>query len=113
MIWGRGVFIGDTSQSASGWWQPWVNHASGRILWRHLVLHMSAACPGHMQGATTSPTCQDACLECMQEATSVHTCRSACIGCIADTPRAWSIHLMLPHVGLHVLLPCGDTSRFC
>ncbi|KAG2247478.1 hypothetical protein Bca52824_087106 [Brassica carinata] len=72
-----------------------------------------AACPGHMQDATTPATCQDACLECMQEATPVHTCRSECFGCIAaETPRAWSIHLVLLHVRLHVQLPCSDTSSF-
>ncbi|KAF3528376.1 hypothetical protein DY000_02039472 [Brassica cretica] len=29
----------------------------------------------------------------------------------AETPRAWSIHLVLLHVRLHVLLPCTATPR--
>ncbi|KAF2571889.1 hypothetical protein F2Q70_00002716 [Brassica cretica] len=42
MIWGRGVFIGDTSQSVSGWWQPVCRFAWLRThARRHLVLHMS------------------------------------------------------------------------
>ncbi|WZY99359.1 hypothetical protein YC2023_071688 [Brassica napus] len=116
---GRGVFIGDTSQSASGWWQPVCRSAWLRThARRHLVLHMAgcmsrthagrhhssqmsgcmtgaharrhtsshmsismlqlhgsrhlvlgrstscstwlAACPGHMQDATTPPRCQAA-----------------------------------------------------
>ncbi|KAG5373652.1 hypothetical protein IGI04_043032 [Brassica rapa subsp. trilocularis] len=119
MSWGRGVFIGDTSQSASGWWQPVCRSAWLRThARRHLVLHMAgcmfrthggrhhssqmsgcmtgaharrhtssymsismlrlhasrhlvlgrstscstwlAACPGHMQDATTPPRCQAA-----------------------------------------------------
>uniref|UniRef100_A0A0D3CM66 Uncharacterized protein n=1 Tax=Brassica oleracea var. oleracea TaxID=109376 RepID=A0A0D3CM66_BRAOL len=62
-----------------------------------------------MQDATTPPTCQDACLECMQEATSclVDPLSVAC----AETPRAWSIHLVLLHVRLHVQLPCTATPR--
>ena len=44
MSWGHGVFIGDTSQSASGWWQPVCRFA---WLWtharRHLVLHMAGS----------------------------------------------------------------------
>ncbi|KAG5384904.1 hypothetical protein IGI04_036374 [Brassica rapa subsp. trilocularis] len=39
---GRGVFIGDTSQSASGWWQPVCRFAWLRThVRRHLVLHMA------------------------------------------------------------------------
>ena len=42
MSWGRGVFIGDTSQSASGWWQPVCRSAWLRThARRHLVLHMA------------------------------------------------------------------------
>ena len=42
MSWGRGVYIGDTSQSVSGWWQPVCRFAWLRthVRW-HLVLHMS------------------------------------------------------------------------
>ncbi|WZZ44592.1 hypothetical protein YC2023_040851 [Brassica napus] len=70
-----------------------------------------AACPGHMQDATTPPTCQDACQECMQEATPVHTCRSACFdckrgdtSCLVDPPRASTCRLQ-------VQLPCTVTPR--
>ncbi|KAF2566162.1 hypothetical protein F2Q70_00025799 [Brassica cretica] len=31
----------------------------------------------------------------------------------ADTPRAWSIHLVLLHVKLHVQLPCTFTPHPC
>nr|VDD20513.1 unnamed protein product [Brassica oleracea] len=34
----------------------------------------------------------------------------ASVACAA-TPRAWSIHLVLLHVRLHVLLPCMVTPR--
>ncbi|WZZ78287.1 hypothetical protein YC2023_098859 [Brassica napus] len=45
------------------------------------------------------------------------TCRTppllpdhASVAC-AETPRAWSIHLVLLHVRLHVLLPCMVTPE--
>ncbi|WZZ50208.1 hypothetical protein YC2023_050315 [Brassica napus] len=31
--------------------------------------------------------------------------------CLVDPPRAWSIHLVLLHVRLHVQLPCTMTPR--
>ncbi|KAF2583304.1 hypothetical protein F2Q70_00011374 [Brassica cretica] len=42
MSWGRGVFIRDSNQSASGWWQPVCRFAWLRThVRRHLVLHMA------------------------------------------------------------------------
>ncbi|KAF2551735.1 hypothetical protein F2Q68_00033696 [Brassica cretica] len=39
-----------------------------------------------------------------------HVDQHASVAC-AETPRAWSIHLVLLHVRLHVLLPCTETPR--
>ncbi|KAF3545533.1 hypothetical protein DY000_02004182 [Brassica cretica] len=39
-----------------------------------------------------------------------HVDQHASVAC-AETPRAWSIHLVLLHVRLHVLLPCTATPR--
>ncbi|KAF3551105.1 hypothetical protein DY000_02008012 [Brassica cretica] len=39
-----------------------------------------------------------------------HVDHHASVAC-AETPRAWSIHLVLLHVRLHVLLPCMATPR--
>ncbi|KAF2540164.1 hypothetical protein F2Q68_00030831 [Brassica cretica] len=42
MSWGRGLFIEDINQSASGWWQPVCRFAWLRThARRHLVLHMA------------------------------------------------------------------------
>ncbi|KAF2596402.1 hypothetical protein F2Q68_00010563 [Brassica cretica] len=42
MIWGRGLFIEDNNQSASGWWQPVCRFAWLRMhVQRYPVLHMS------------------------------------------------------------------------
>ncbi|KAL0804148.1 hypothetical protein Bca101_096638 [Brassica carinata] len=39
-----------------------------------------------------------------------HVDQHASVAC-AETPRAWSIHLVLLHVRLHVQLPCTATPR--
>ncbi|KAF2561965.1 hypothetical protein F2Q70_00016951 [Brassica cretica] len=39
-----------------------------------------------------------------------HVNQHASVAC-AETPRAWSIHLVLLHVKLHVQLPCTATPR--
>ncbi|KAF2578100.1 hypothetical protein F2Q68_00005239 [Brassica cretica] len=39
-----------------------------------------------------------------------HVDHHASVACV-ETPRAWSIHLVLLHVRLHVLLPCMATPR--
>ncbi|KAF2592763.1 hypothetical protein F2Q70_00044689 [Brassica cretica] len=39
-----------------------------------------------------------------------HGDQHASVAC-AETPRAWSIHLVLQHVRLHVLVPCTATPR--
>ncbi|KAF2616421.1 hypothetical protein F2Q68_00038573 [Brassica cretica] len=55
MSWGRGVFIGDSSQSASGWWQPVCRSAWLRThARRHLVLHMAGCMSQPHAGRHTS-----------------------------------------------------------
>ncbi|KAG5377619.1 hypothetical protein IGI04_025461 [Brassica rapa subsp. trilocularis] len=39
-----------------------------------------------------------------------HVDQQASVACAA-TPRAWSIHLVLLHVRLHVLFPCKATPQ--
>ena len=47
---------------------------------------------------------------CMAPQQLTHGWSHALIACAA-IPRAWSIHLVLLHVRLHVLLPCMATPR--
>ncbi|KAG2272277.1 hypothetical protein Bca52824_066832 [Brassica carinata] len=111
MIWGRGVFIGDTSQSASGWWQPCVprNRARNAAAPRapHVRLHVQDTC-------RTPPLLPHVRMHAWSAYKKPHQYKlvdqHASVAC-AETPRAWSIHLMLPHVRLHVLLPCTATPR--
>ncbi|KAF2533081.1 hypothetical protein F2Q70_00031809 [Brassica cretica] len=41
-----------------------------------------------------------------------HVDQHASVAC-AETPLAWSIHLVLLHVRLHVLIPCTSTPPSC
>ncbi|KAF2591598.1 hypothetical protein F2Q70_00038216 [Brassica cretica] len=70
-----------------------------------------AACPGHMQDATTTP---DVRLHdwnsCKAPQHHTHGDPHASVAC-AETLRAWSIHLVPLHVRLHLLLPCTATPR--
>ncbi|KAF3500312.1 hypothetical protein F2Q69_00042881 [Brassica cretica] len=51
-----------------------------------------------------------ACSACKKPHQYTHVDQHASIAC-AETPHAWSIHLVLLHVRLHVLLPCTATPR--
>ncbi|KAF3590862.1 hypothetical protein DY000_02020772 [Brassica cretica] len=73
----------------------------------HVWLHVSASCRTknvlphvriHAWNACKTP----------HQYTNVD--QHASVAC-AETPRAWSIHLVLLHVRLHVLLPCTVTPR--
>ena len=51
-----------------------------------------------------------ACIACKNPHQYTHVDQHASVAC-AETPRAWSIHLVLLHVRLHVQLPCTATPR--
>ncbi|KAF3557624.1 hypothetical protein F2Q69_00014666 [Brassica cretica] len=70
-----------------------------------------AACPGYMQVATTPPDVRmHDWNSCKAPHHHTHGDQHASVAW-AETPRAWSIHLVLLHVRLHVLLPCTATPR--
>ncbi|WZY93919.1 hypothetical protein YC2023_066248 [Brassica napus] len=90
MSWGRGVFIGDTSQLALGWWQPvcrsaWLQkHAR-----RHLVLHM-AGCMSRTHVGRHHSSQMSGCM------TGVHARR--------HTSSHMSISMLRLHASRHLVL---------
>ena len=106
MIWGRGVFIGDTSQSASGWWQPVCRFAWLRThARRHLVLHM-AGCMSRTHVGRHHSSPMSGCMT--RTHARRHSTTDMSINMLLLHARR---HLVLLHVRLHVQLPCMATPR--
>ncbi|KAF3512872.1 hypothetical protein F2Q69_00005803 [Brassica cretica] len=60
MSWGLGLFIETATNQLQVGGSPCVaSHGSGRMRGSTLCSTWLAACPGHMQDATTPPRCQD------------------------------------------------------
>ena len=110
---GRGLFIGISNQSGT-------SRVAARVSLRmapdacaaaprapHVRLHVQDTC-------RTPPLLPDVRLyyqnSCKAPQQHTHVDQHASVAC-AETPRAWSIHLVLLHVRLHVLLPCTVTPR--
>ncbi|KAF3574451.1 hypothetical protein F2Q69_00061744 [Brassica cretica] len=73
----------------------------------HGLLHVSVTC------RTTQPRADGLLNDwnsCKAPQQLTHGWPHASVACVA-TPRAWSIHLVLLHVRMHVLLPCTATPR--
>ncbi|KAF3559039.1 hypothetical protein F2Q69_00012649 [Brassica cretica] len=73
----------------------------------HGWLHVSASC--RMTHPLTDGLLHDL-NSCKATHHLTHVDQRALVACAA-TRRAWSIHLVLLHVRLHVLLPCTATPR--
>ncbi|KAF3534320.1 hypothetical protein DY000_02039532 [Brassica cretica] len=73
----------------------------------HIWLHVSASCrTTHLLPHVRMPDWS----ACKMPHQYTHVDQHASVAC-AETPRAWSIHLVLLHVRRHVLLPCTVTPR--
>ncbi|WZZ15336.1 hypothetical protein YC2023_108425 [Brassica napus] len=92
---GRGLYIGDTSQSASGWWQPVCRSAWLRThARRHLVLHM-AGCMSRTHAGRHHSSQMSGCM------TGAHARR--------HTSSHMSISILRFHASRHLVL--GDPPR--
>ncbi|KAL0836285.1 hypothetical protein Bca101_088174 [Brassica carinata] len=113
MSWGRGLFIEDSNQSASGWWQPVCRFAWLRTHARlHLVLHM-AGCMSRTHAGRHHSSQMSGCM------TRTHARRHSSTYISISILRLHaqkhlvlgSIHLVHLNLRLHVQLPCTATPR--
>ncbi|KAF2560775.1 hypothetical protein F2Q70_00015771 [Brassica cretica] len=73
----------------------------------HVWLHVSASCrTTHLHPHVRMHVWS----ACKMPHQYTHVDQHASVTC-AETPRAWSIHIVLLHVMLHVLLPSTETPR--
>ncbi|KAF3497985.1 hypothetical protein DY000_02054930 [Brassica cretica] len=106
MSWGRGLFIEDSNQSASGWWQPVCHFAWLRThAQRHLVLHM-ACCMSRTHAGRHHSSQMSGCM------TATHARHHSITHMAGRILRLHAQrHLVLLQVRMHVQLPCTATPH--